>query len=151
MSPRRPCRRRRGGRARRATHQLVDPLVEELQDNRDLLAKGLREVGFPVTGAEGTYFLTVDISELTDEDAGTPPKNCRTAAAWLLCPALCSTGTPRLDATGCVSLSASVALRSRRQSSAWDGFKGGGQSEGRRSSMTWPSRTLHGPAATWRP
>jgi N-succinyldiaminopimelate aminotransferase len=55
----------------RATHQLVDPLVEELQDNRDLLAKGLREVGFPVTGAEGTYFLTVDISGLTDEDAAT--------------------------------------------------------------------------------
>ena len=55
----------------RATHQLVDPLVEELQDNRDLLAKGLREVGFPVTGAEGTYFLTVDISGLTDDDAAT--------------------------------------------------------------------------------
>ncbi len=55
----------------RATHELVDPLVEELQDNRDLLAKGLAEVGFPVTSAEGTYFLSVDISELTDDDAGT--------------------------------------------------------------------------------
>ena len=40
----------------RATHELVDPLVEELQDNRDLLAKGLAEVGLPVTSAEGTYF-----------------------------------------------------------------------------------------------
>jgi N-succinyldiaminopimelate aminotransferase len=55
----------------RATHELVDPLVEELQSNRDLLAKGLAEVGFPVTGAEGTYFLTVDISGLTDEDGAT--------------------------------------------------------------------------------
>jgi N-succinyldiaminopimelate aminotransferase len=55
----------------RATHELVDPLVEELQDNRDLLAKGLAEVGFPVTSAEGTYFLTVDISGLTDLDGAT--------------------------------------------------------------------------------
>jgi N-succinyldiaminopimelate aminotransferase len=55
----------------RVTHELVGPLVEELQSNRDLLAKGLREVGFPVTGAEGTYFLTVDISGLTDEDGAT--------------------------------------------------------------------------------
>ncbi|HTT89740.1 MAG TPA: aminotransferase class I/II-fold pyridoxal phosphate-dependent enzyme, partial [Acidimicrobiales bacterium] len=39
--------------------------------NRDLLAKGLAEVGFPVTSAEGTYFLTVDISGLTDEDGAT--------------------------------------------------------------------------------
>jgi N-succinyldiaminopimelate aminotransferase len=55
----------------RATHELVDPLAEELQNNRDLLAKGLTEVGFPVTSAEGTYFLTVDISGLTDEDGAT--------------------------------------------------------------------------------
>ncbi|HXW80889.1 MAG TPA: pyridoxal phosphate-dependent aminotransferase [Acidimicrobiales bacterium] len=55
----------------RATHELVDPLAEELQENRDVLAKGLAEVGFPVTSAEGTYFLTVDISGLTDEDGAT--------------------------------------------------------------------------------
>lgn len=55
----------------RATHELVGPLAEELQANRDLLAKGLAEVGFPVTSAEGTYFLTVDISGLTDEDGAT--------------------------------------------------------------------------------
>ncbi len=53
----------------RATHQLVSPLVEELASNRDLLAEGLAGAGFPVRGAEGTYFLTVDISEVTDEDA----------------------------------------------------------------------------------
>jgi N-succinyldiaminopimelate aminotransferase len=55
----------------RATHELTGPLVEELQSSRDLLAKGLAEVGFPVTGAEATYFLTVDISGTTDEDAAT--------------------------------------------------------------------------------
>jgi len=53
------------------TDELVSPLVEELVSNRDLLADGLASVGFPVRGAEGTYFLTVDISGLTDEDAGT--------------------------------------------------------------------------------
>ncbi len=55
----------------RATHELVGPLVDELQSNRDLLAKGLAAVGFPVRAAEGTYFLTVDISEMTNEDAAT--------------------------------------------------------------------------------
>jgi N-succinyldiaminopimelate aminotransferase len=55
----------------RATHELVDPLVDELQDNRDLLARGLAEVGFPVASAEGSYFLTVDISGLTDQDSAT--------------------------------------------------------------------------------
>jgi len=53
----------------RATHELVEPLVEELEQNRDLLTKGLESAGFPVRGAEGTYFVTVDISGLTDEDA----------------------------------------------------------------------------------
>jgi N-succinyldiaminopimelate aminotransferase len=55
----------------RATHELVEPLVEELEQNRDLLLKGLASAGFPVRGAEGTYFVTVDISGLTDEDAYT--------------------------------------------------------------------------------
>ena len=55
----------------RATHELVRPLVEELEGNRDLLAKGLTSVGLPVRSAEGTYFLTVDISEVTDEDSAT--------------------------------------------------------------------------------
>jgi N-succinyldiaminopimelate aminotransferase len=55
----------------RATHELVGPLVDELQSNRDLLAKGLAAVGFPVRDAEGTYFLTVDISEMTNKDAAT--------------------------------------------------------------------------------
>ena len=55
----------------RATHELVGPLVDELQGNRDLLAKGLAAVGFPVRDAEGTYFLTVDISDMTNKDAAT--------------------------------------------------------------------------------
>jgi N-succinyldiaminopimelate aminotransferase len=55
----------------RATHQLVGPLVEELEANRDLLAKGLESVGLPVRSAEGTYFLIVDISGFTDLDAAT--------------------------------------------------------------------------------
>jgi N-succinyldiaminopimelate aminotransferase len=55
----------------RATHELVEPLVEELEQNRDLLVKGLSSAGFPVRDAEGTYFVTADISGLTDEDAYT--------------------------------------------------------------------------------
>ncbi len=54
-----------------ATHELVPPLLAELEANRDLLAEGLAGVGLPVRGAEGTYFLTVDISAVTDLDAGT--------------------------------------------------------------------------------
>jgi N-succinyldiaminopimelate aminotransferase len=52
-----------------ATHALVDPLVAELQANRDLLAKGLAEAGLQVRGAEATYFLVTDIAGITDEDA----------------------------------------------------------------------------------
>lgn len=50
------------------THELVDPLCEELQANRDLLRKGLAETGLAVRDAEATYFLTVDLSPVTDED-----------------------------------------------------------------------------------
>jgi len=39
----------------------------ELQANRDLLAKGLAELGFKPLPCEGTYFLTADISALTNE------------------------------------------------------------------------------------
>ena len=78
---------------------------------RDVLAKGLREVGFPVTGAEGTYFLTVDISKLTDEDAATFCRELPHRCGVVAVPCLCSTAIPRPDAIGCVSLSASVALR----------------------------------------
>ena len=41
----------------RATHQLVDPLVEELQDNRDLLAKGLSGGRVPGDRRRGDLFL----------------------------------------------------------------------------------------------
>ncbi len=50
------------------THELVGPLVAELEANRDQLAKGLAETGLAVRGAEATYFLTVDLSAVTDED-----------------------------------------------------------------------------------
>lgn len=39
-------------------------LTRELQGNRDHLARGLREIGFEPLPAQGTYFLTTDISKL---------------------------------------------------------------------------------------
>jgi len=42
-------------------------LTRELQANRDLLANGLAELGFKPLPCEGTYFLTADISALTNE------------------------------------------------------------------------------------
>ena len=39
-------------------------LGRELQGNRDHLAKGLRSIGFEPLPAQGTYFLTTDISKL---------------------------------------------------------------------------------------
>jgi N-succinyldiaminopimelate aminotransferase len=42
-------------------------LAARLQTNRDLLAKGLKEVGFEVLSCEGTYFLTAGITSLTNE------------------------------------------------------------------------------------
>jgi len=43
-------------------------LSVRLQYNRDLLARGLDELGFGVLPAEGTYFLTARIDGLTNED-----------------------------------------------------------------------------------
>jgi N-succinyldiaminopimelate aminotransferase len=39
-----------------------------LKEKRDFLAAGLRAVGFEVFDSRGTFFLTTDISPLTDED-----------------------------------------------------------------------------------
>lgn len=41
--------------------------TKTLQENRDLLAKSLPALGFKVMPCEGTYFLTADISGLTNE------------------------------------------------------------------------------------
>lgn len=41
-----------------------DGLSESLQNNRDRLAKGLRQIGFETMECEGTYFLTVDFRPL---------------------------------------------------------------------------------------
>ena len=41
--------------------------TRELQGNRDLLTDGLNRIGFKVLPCEGTYFLTADISPLTNE------------------------------------------------------------------------------------
>jgi N-succinyldiaminopimelate aminotransferase len=49
----------------------ADYLVEaaqELREKRDFVASGLAAVGFKVFGSHGTFFLTTDISPLTDED-----------------------------------------------------------------------------------
>ena len=45
----------------------VIALAARLQDNRDLLAAGLSDLGFEVLPSEGTYFLTAGISGLTNE------------------------------------------------------------------------------------
>ncbi len=42
-----------------------------LRQKRDLLASGLADVGFEVFASPGTFFLTTDISPLSDEDAYT--------------------------------------------------------------------------------
>ena len=42
-------------------------LAARLQNNRDLLAAGLREIGFDILPSEGTYFLTAGIAGLTNE------------------------------------------------------------------------------------
>ena len=42
-------------------------LTKTLQGNRDALAEGLRKIGFKTLPCEGSYFLTADISGLTNE------------------------------------------------------------------------------------
>jgi N-succinyldiaminopimelate aminotransferase len=42
-------------------------LARRLQDNRDLLTSGLKELGFAILPSEGTYFLTAGIQNLTNE------------------------------------------------------------------------------------
>ena len=42
-------------------------LTKTLQGNRDVLADGLRKLGFKTLACEGSYFLTADISGLTNE------------------------------------------------------------------------------------
>ena len=52
------------------THS-ADYLVEAaqvLREKRDFLAAGLEAVGFKVFGSHGTFFLTTDITPLSDED-----------------------------------------------------------------------------------
>jgi N-succinyldiaminopimelate aminotransferase len=44
-------------------------LAAELRAKRDLMAAGLREIGFEVYQPDGTYFITTDISPLGERDA----------------------------------------------------------------------------------
>jgi N-succinyldiaminopimelate aminotransferase len=57
------------GVAHGLTHEMDFPiqLAARLQQNRDILAAGLTRLGFDVQPCEGTYFLTADISRLTNE------------------------------------------------------------------------------------
>jgi aspartate/methionine/tyrosine aminotransferase len=57
------------GVAHGLTHEMGFPLqlTQRLQGNRDALAAGLTRLGFDVQPCEGTYFLTVGISQLTNE------------------------------------------------------------------------------------
>jgi N-succinyldiaminopimelate aminotransferase len=58
------------GVAHGLAHQMDFPkaLAARLEDNRDLLARGLHELGFGVLSAEGTYFLTARIDGMTNEN-----------------------------------------------------------------------------------
>lgn len=57
------------GVAHGLNHEMDFPLqlTARLQKNRDVLAAGLARLGFQVQPCEGTYFLTADISKLTNE------------------------------------------------------------------------------------
>jgi len=43
-------------------------MATDLKDRRDLLASGLREIGFEVYQPDGTYFITTDIAPLGEKD-----------------------------------------------------------------------------------
>jgi N-succinyldiaminopimelate aminotransferase len=43
-------------------------MATDLRDRRDLLASGLREIGFGVYQPDGTYFITTDIAPLGEKD-----------------------------------------------------------------------------------
>ena len=43
-------------------------MAADLKDRRDLLANGLREIGFGVYQPDGTYFITTDIAPLGEKD-----------------------------------------------------------------------------------
>ena len=47
--------------------EFPESLRTRLQENRDLLAAGLSEIGFRVLPSEGTYFLTAGIDGLSNE------------------------------------------------------------------------------------
>jgi N-succinyldiaminopimelate aminotransferase len=57
------------GVAHGLAHEMDFPktLAARLQENRDLLARGLRELEFDVLPAEGTYFLTARIDGIANE------------------------------------------------------------------------------------
>jgi N-succinyldiaminopimelate aminotransferase len=44
-------------------------LAADLKARRDLMAAGLREIGFDVYQPDGTYFITTDIAPLGERDA----------------------------------------------------------------------------------
>ncbi len=49
--------------------RFTDLVVPAISEQRRMLADGLARAGFEVMGGEGTYFLTTDISKVTDLDA----------------------------------------------------------------------------------
>jgi aspartate/methionine/tyrosine aminotransferase len=57
------------GVAHGLAHEMDFPLqlAKRLQTNRDILAARLTKLGFEVQPCEGTYFLTADITKLTNE------------------------------------------------------------------------------------
>jgi aspartate/methionine/tyrosine aminotransferase len=57
------------GVAHGLTHEMDFPLAlkRRLEQNRDMLARGLAEIGFRILPSEGTYFLTAGIDGLTNE------------------------------------------------------------------------------------
>jgi N-succinyldiaminopimelate aminotransferase len=44
-------------------------LASDLKTKRDLMARGLSDIGFEVYRPDGTYFITTDIASLGEQDA----------------------------------------------------------------------------------
>ena len=83
-------------------------LRDELKAQRDLFTAGLAGLGFGVRPPQGTYFVTADISGLSDLDGTEFCRCCPTAPAWWpsLRPSSTTTRRPPAPRSGSRSASA---------------------------------------------
>ena len=98
-----------------------DYLIEAarvLQGKRDLLAGGLEAAGFTVFPSLGTFFITTDITPLSDEGGYQFCLDLPNGAEWSRFPVRCSTTTRARDNTSCDGCSRSAARYSKKRWSA---------------------------------